>query len=104
MGYERRRETTQEEGSSVSGTGPVERNGFGTAQVVADHRDQTRELQPFAGNLREGREIVYRHVPREVLCTSCAGNDASVSYRPSLRWVRAKHPGLRQRRSPSWGS
>jgi hypothetical protein len=51
-----------------------------------------------AGKLREGRELVYRHVPREVLCKSCAEEDASVSYRPSLAWERARRAARSRRR------
>jgi hypothetical protein len=41
------------------------------------------------GKLRQDREIVYRHVPCEVLCVSCA-RAASLSFRPSLRWERRR--------------
>lgn len=41
------------------------------------------------GMLRVGREVVYRHVPRETLCTSCA-ESAGVEARPSLRWERER--------------
>ena len=37
-----------------------------------------------------GAEIVYRHEPREVRCVGCADRDPECSYRPSLRWERAK--------------
>jgi hypothetical protein len=43
-----------------------------------------------AGILREGREMVYRHTPREALCVACADADPAVSYRPSLRWERRR--------------
>lgn len=42
-----------------------------------------------AGILREGREVVYRHTPRESLCVSCAIS-AGVSYRPSTRWMKER--------------
>lgn len=45
--------------------------------------------------LRAGREMVYRHRPREALCVACAERDAQVrrAYRPSLRWERQKGGG-----------
>lgn len=39
-----------------------------------------------AGMLRIGREMVYRHTPREALCLPCADADPAVSYRPSAAW------------------
>lgn len=54
--------------------------------------------------LAEGRPMVYRHVPREVLCVPCADSDPSVTYRPSVRWERrrqadAARRGARARRA-----
>jgi hypothetical protein len=40
------------------------------------------------GNLRLGREIVYRHSPGEVLCVLCAEADPTIKPKPSLRWER----------------
>jgi hypothetical protein len=42
------------------------------------------------GSLREGRECVYRHTPREILCKSCA-RARELRPRPSERWERQKH-------------
>jgi len=42
-----------------------------------------------AGVLRAGREMVYRHAPREALCLPCAEADG-LCYRPSVRWERAR--------------
>lgn len=39
------------------------------------------------GVLRIGRECIYRHTPREVLCTLCAER-AGISSRPSQAWER----------------
>ena len=41
------------------------------------------------GSLRKGRECVYRHEPREILCVECA-DLRRLHYRPSLRWERAQ--------------
>lgn len=38
--------------------------------------------------LRQGREFVYRPVPRESRCVECA--HGAVTYRPSLRWERSR--------------
>lgn len=40
-------------------------------------------------SLREGRECVYRHTPREILCVPCA-DTREIYYRPSLRWEKAR--------------
>ena len=34
-----------------------------------------------------GREVVYRHEPREVICLACA-ESSGVKWRPSLKWER----------------
>jgi len=61
-----------------------------------DDRDQARELQPLRREARQGKEIDYRHVPREVLCVACA-EGASPYHRPSLRWERRERAaGTRQ--------
>jgi hypothetical protein len=39
------------------------------------------------GVLRQGREMVYRHTPREARCTNCA---EGLSYRPSTKWELQK--------------
>jgi hypothetical protein len=39
--------------------------------------------------LREGREMIYRHTPREALCLDCAER-AKVRSRPSRRWEEAR--------------
>jgi len=39
--------------------------------------------------LRVGREMVYRHTPREARCTRCAERDPECRWRPSLSWERA---------------
>ncbi len=36
-----------------------------------------------------GREVVYRHEPREILCRSCA-ESSGIKARPSLRWERSR--------------
>jgi hypothetical protein len=43
-----------------------------------------------SGLLRIGREMVYRHTPREALCLPCADRDTAIRYRPSLQWERAR--------------
>lgn len=40
--------------------------------------------------LRVGREMVYRHTPREARCMGCAQRDDGCSWRPSLSWERAR--------------
>jgi hypothetical protein len=35
---------------------------------------------------RTGREMVYRHTPREARCLPCADG---LSYRPSVKWQKA---------------
>jgi len=39
--------------------------------------------------LRVGREMVYRHTPREARCMGCAERDQGCRWRPSLSWERA---------------
>jgi hypothetical protein len=39
------------------------------------------------GSLRKGRECVYRHTPREILCVTCA-QARKLHFRPSVRWER----------------
>lgn len=82
----KRRAATAAAQSKSRETGSAQRKWWLT--IATRHASCNR----CAGKLREGREIVYRHVPQEVLCKSCAESDALVSYRPSLRWVRTKHP------------
>lgn len=41
-----------------------------------------------AGILRVGRECVYRHTPREILCVRCAEGQ-QLHYRPSLAWEKS---------------
>jgi ribosomal protein L32 len=41
------------------------------------------------GALRPGRECVYRHSPREVLCRDCA-EDRGLQSRPSQRWEESR--------------
>jgi hypothetical protein len=47
------------------------------------------------GSLREGRECVYRHTPREILCVLCA-QARKIKPRPSERWENQKKK-IRQR-------
>ena len=42
------------------------------------------------GRLHRGSDMVYRHTPREALCVPCADADPGVSYRPSVRWEKAR--------------
>jgi len=42
-----------------------------------------------AGILRVGRECVYRHTPREILCLRCAETQ-HLSFRPSLAWEQQR--------------
>jgi hypothetical protein len=44
------------------------------------------------GALRMGRPMVYRAVPREVICIDCAERDG-VSSRPSVQWEQARVGG-----------
>jgi hypothetical protein len=39
--------------------------------------------------LKPGREMVYRHRPREALCVSCADRQ-QLPYLPALRWERER--------------
>lgn len=39
--------------------------------------------------LRQGAESVYRHTPREIVCTTCA-DLRSIDFRLSRSWERAK--------------
>jgi hypothetical protein len=48
-----------------------------------------------AGILAVGRECVYRHTPREILCIRCAQRQ-SISYRPSLRWEKESRARRKQ--------
>ena len=41
------------------------------------------------GSLREGREAVYRHTPKEILCKRCADR-GQLKPRPSLRWEKQR--------------
>jgi hypothetical protein len=50
--------------------------------------------------LREGRECVYRHTPREILCLGCA-NLGKIRYRTSVKWERSKAKGQVAARSSS---
>src|SRR4051794_1624021 len=54
------------------------------------------------GVLRVGREMIYRHSPREALCLPCAEADSGLSYRPSARWERAR--GKSRRRAAAGGA
>ena len=47
------------------------------------------------GVLRAGADMVYRHTPRECLCTACAHVDPAIKPRPSLKW---EHTRQRSRR------
>lgn len=48
--------------------------------------------------LQAGGEVVYRHEPREVRCVRCASRlEDSKSFRPSLRWERARRSPRRGR-------
>ncbi len=48
--------------------------------------------------LRRGREMVYRHTPREALCVVCASCDPeSAGYKVSLAWEK-KQGGRRRHR------
>ncbi len=42
------------------------------------------------GVLREKREMVYRHTPRETLCPMCAEADPAIQARPSYAWEKAR--------------
>jgi hypothetical protein len=49
--------------------------------------------------IREGRDAVYRHEPREVRCIRCAdGLEDSKGYRPSLQWERKRSAERRRPR------
>jgi hypothetical protein len=48
------------------------------------------------GVLRSGREMVYRHTPREALCVSCAERDPLVKWRPSRRWEERRAAPVRR--------
>jgi hypothetical protein len=41
------------------------------------------------GVLRPGKEMIYRHTPRETRCRLCA-EDAGVKPRPSIKWSAAR--------------
>jgi hypothetical protein len=41
------------------------------------------------GILLPGTDVVYRHEPREIICTTCAESKA-VKWRPSLKWEAAR--------------
>lgn len=52
--------------------------------------------------LREGKEMVYRHTPREARCLRCAtGDPVSAGYRCSLRWEQWKKNKIRQATRPA---
>ncbi len=40
--------------------------------------------------LRVGREMVYRHTPREARCVTCAQRDDECKWRPSLAWEKQR--------------
>jgi hypothetical protein len=42
------------------------------------------------GILNVGREMVYRHTPREALCLVCAERDPEIRARPSVAWELAR--------------
>jgi hypothetical protein len=44
-----------------------------------------------------GREVVYRHEPREILCLACAESNG-VKWRPSLKWEAARRMQVKTRR------
>ncbi len=48
------------------------------------------------GSLREDAECVYRHTPKQILCVTCADLER-ISYRPSLRWEKARRPRSQNR-------
>ena len=49
------------------------------------------------GRLREGRECVYRHAPKEILCTTCAAVQG-LRPRPSERWETGRRRFARGQR------
>ncbi len=42
------------------------------------------------GALREGREMIYRHSPKAVLCLLCAEQQA-IRFRTSQAWEKRRH-------------
>ena len=69
-------------------------DGHGFRQVVADGGVTTGCRAVCGGVRRKGREMVYRHSPREARCVSCA---EGLSYRPSARWEHRKAAEVRRR-------
>jgi hypothetical protein len=44
-----------------------------------------------------GREVVYRHKPREILCLACA-ESSGLKVQPSLKWEAARRMQMRASR------
>lgn len=87
MGFKQRERKRLKKAAMESNTRTIRRRPKESTNwwltVVREHTCCAR----CSGQLRAGREMVYRHTPRESLCLSCA-EKFNVKFRPSLRWER----------------
>lgn len=58
--------------------------------------EQTTCCARHGGVLRPGKDMVYRHTPREALCLACADREG-IAYRPSRRWEDAHRRPVKRR-------
>lgn len=58
--------------------------------VLSDAGGAEDLLCECGGILNVGREMVYRHTPREALCLVCVERSPEIRARPSVAWERAR--------------
>ena len=90
MGYKARERKRRMKRAAATG---AQRRSRDTASAAAKHwLTLVREdccCNECAGILRVGRECVYRHTPREILCVVCAELQ-HLSSRPSVAWEQQR--------------
>ena len=95
MGYKQRERKRRMKRAAATG---AQRRSRDTASAAAKHwLTLVREdccCNECAGILRVGRECVYRHTPREILCVRCA-EARHLHYRPSLAWEKSARTARR---------
>ena len=91
MGFKQRERKRKAKSAAKSAQSRSRETGSSTERWWLTPLRSTAFCARCALVIREGRDAVYRHVPREVRCVPCAAQlEDSKSYRPSLKWEQAR--------------
>lgn len=89
MGYKQRERKRKKKAASKMAQARSRESGSSTSRHSLTPVTQKAACNECGGILCPGRQCVYRHTPREILCVPCA-EQQHLSYRPSLRWEQQR--------------